>query len=183
MMQETVKLTIRIPSALHERLKQRAQALNLSLNTVIINVLRAELTRLTYYPEAPDEQARKVIRESGLWQSLDEEPVKLTVRLPASIHESLEQRAQAQATSLNNQIVEMLKTGLITEDNQELSIRERVIRLLQENRLLAAGDKSWEILASAGYAIPEGITFSQAELHEELKEIPPLSAIIIEERG
>jgi len=53
----------------------------------------------------------------------------------------------------------MLKTGLDTEDHQELSVRELVIRLLQGNRLLAAGDKSWEILASAGYAIPEALRF------------------------
>jgi predicted HicB family RNase H-like nuclease len=182
-MQETVKLTIRIPPALHERLKQRAQALNRSLNTVIIDILHTELTRQRYYPETPDKQAQKVIRESGLWQPIDEEPVKLTARLPVSIHEMLEQRAQAQSTSLNNQVVETLKAGFHKDAQQELSERERIIRLLQENRLLADGDRPWELLASAGYGIPEGTTFSQADLYEELKGIPPLSPIIIEERG
>jgi len=54
MSEEKVKLTVRLPTALHQVLKERAAEYNVSLNQVLVNTLVAELM-----PEAPEESDDK----------------------------------------------------------------------------------------------------------------------------
>jgi hypothetical protein len=72
-MQANVKLTIRIPANLHERLKGRAQHTKQSLNTTIVDTLRTGLAEENIYQGDNEARAWRAIRETGLWQPLGSE--------------------------------------------------------------------------------------------------------------
>ena len=72
-MRETIKLTLRLPVQLHERLKQRSRAVNQSLNTVIVETLWEGVAQETTYPRSERDRALRVMRESGLWAPLGPE--------------------------------------------------------------------------------------------------------------
>lgn len=70
-MEKAIKLTVRLPAALHKRLRRRARENNLSLNKTIIQAVQRGLDS-----EAPDEtlsereRVLKVLKESGLYEPL-----------------------------------------------------------------------------------------------------------------
>ncbi len=102
--------------------------------------------------------------------------IKLTLRLPAWLHQQLQQYALTEHESLNNVILETLKSGL----NQKISYPERedqkVERILRESGLLEPLGPQWF----------EGLEDVPDLTHEELweltKGIAPLSETIIEDR-
>ncbi|MDI6768142.1 MAG: Arc family DNA-binding protein [Anaerolineales bacterium] len=67
-MQATVKLTLRIPAGLHEKLWQRARTTERSLNTVLVETIQHGLSEETTYPETERERVIRVLRDSGLWE-------------------------------------------------------------------------------------------------------------------
>ena len=102
--------------------------------------------------------------------------VKLTLRIPPSLHERLAKRAQSLDCSLNKVIVETLKDGLEIENAPTESSKARALRILRQHNMIAepsAGRKLYETNT------PE---ITNAELRELLKGVPPLSDAIIEER-
>ena len=103
-------------------------------------------------------------------------PVKLTLRLPPGLHQQLKQRAQVHNLSLNKVIVETLRDGLSQQTGYEISPEERVWRTLRERGLWEPIGSEWDQL------IAEGPDLSLEELREMLKDVPPLSDAIIEER-
>ena len=104
------------------------------------------------------------------------ETVKLTLRLPATLHRQIKERAAAENYSLNTMLVETLRRGLAEDPEHEETEREKVRRVLREAGLLAPLGPQWfEGLED----IPD---ISHEELRELLKDVPPLSEIIIEER-
>ncbi|MBN2551093.1 MAG: toxin-antitoxin system HicB family antitoxin [Anaerolineales bacterium] len=106
-----------------------------------------------------------------------QEMVKLTVRIPAQLHQKLKQRAQASDASLNATLVETLQRGLAETVYPEESREARFWRSMREKGLWAPLSPKW----MEEYAdVP---ILSHAELRELLKGVPPLSDIIIEERG
>jgi len=102
------------------------------------------------------------------------ETIKLTIRLPIWLHQQLQQRAQAESQSLNNMILESLKTGL----NQKITYPERedekVKRILRESKLWEPLGPDWPQVEDPGY--------THEEIRELLKGVPPLSEVIIEDR-
>ncbi len=102
--------------------------------------------------------------------------VKLTLRLPPSLHERLKRRARQMDWSLNATIIETLKDGLESESPQVKSPRERALHMLREHGLIEEPGTAWSKYAE------EGAEITHAELREMLKHVPPLSEAIIQER-
>ncbi|MBU0512708.1 MAG: hypothetical protein KKD28_06630 [Chloroflexi bacterium] len=69
-MAETIKLTLCLPTGLHGQLKPSAHELNRSLNAIIVETLRKELTKEVTYEETECDKTLRVIRESGLLEPL-----------------------------------------------------------------------------------------------------------------
>jgi hypothetical protein len=105
-----------------------------------------------------------------------EQVVKLTVRLPAKLHELLKQRAQSEVYSLNKTIIETLWQGLAETPYEQLSERQKLLRVIRESGLLDPLGPEWQ------EEIAKAPNISHAELREKLSDIPPLSEAIIEER-
>jgi len=104
------------------------------------------------------------------------QPVKLTLRLPPNLHAQLKQRSRDLNNSLNTIIIETLRSGLTQEQKSSETKEERAWRVIRESGLWEPLGPIWdEEIAKA----PD-ITYE--ELWEELKDVPPLSEIIIEER-
>jgi hypothetical protein len=106
-----------------------------------------------------------------------EETVKLTVRIPYRLHEQIKRRAQDADRSLNSMIIETLNHGLdkgITYDDAQ---DERAWRAIRESGLFEPLSPIWE------EEIKDAPEISHEELREMLKGVPPLSKIIIEDRG
>ena len=103
-----------------------------------------------------------------------EQKVKLTVRLPAELHQALRERAAEYNISLNQAMVDTLSAELIEETGAE-SEREQVRRILRAKGKLA--DTSWRSAVSSGSE-----PASLAEAREWLRDIP-LTDWIIEDRG
>ncbi|MBM3144381.1 MAG: Arc family DNA-binding protein [Chloroflexi bacterium] len=105
------------------------------------------------------------------------EMVKLTLRLPIGLHKQLRERAEATKHSLNAIILESLRQGLRKETTYQETEREKVLRVLRESGLLEPLGSIWdEEIAKA----PD-ITYD--ELWREMEGVPPLSEVIIAERG
>lgn len=105
---------------------------------------------------------------------MGEESVKLTVRLPASLHQALRERAAEYSVSLNQAVIDTLASGLDVEPKVETE-KERILRALRE-----AGK-----LSDPGDLLPwiEGVEpASLDEIREWLRGVP-LSEWIIEDRG
>jgi hypothetical protein len=106
-----------------------------------------------------------------------EQQVKLTVRMPMRLHELLKQRAYTMERSLNSVIIESLWTDVTGVTYPEESERERAIRMLRESGLWQPLGPKWDKYTQ------EAPEITHAELREKLKGVPPLSKIIIEDRG
>jgi hypothetical protein len=101
---------------------------------------------------------------------------KLTVRLPAKLHRQLEKHARSTNQSLNALIVEAIRRGLTQAPAPE-SERERTLRILREEGLLHEFGPHWDTFAGPD---PD---MTPAELREKLAGVPPLSEVILENRG
>lgn len=73
-MESNVKLTVRLPVALHQRLRRRAREDNLSLNQTIIQVVQQGLdSNSSNEPLSEHERVLRVLKESGLYEPLGPE--------------------------------------------------------------------------------------------------------------
>ncbi len=108
-----------------------------------------------------------------------EEIVKLTVRLPARLHQALKKRAAEYHVSLNQAIVDTLADKLVVASPVEETEAEKFDRVMRESGLLA--DTSWmdQLVQelSSGEPLP-----TLEEVREWLRGVP-LSDWIIEDRG
>jgi hypothetical protein len=110
---------------------------------------------------------------------MTEDKVKLTVRLPASLHHALKERAVEYNVSLNQAVVDTLTAELVVAPPAEETESEKFDRVMRESGLLA--DTSWmDRLVeefSAGQPLP-----TLEEVRDWLDGVP-LSDWIIEDRG
>lgn len=102
--------------------------------------------------------------------------IKLTLRLPARLHEQLRLRARSANRSLNTVVVEAISNGLSKEVVYPETEQERVLRVLRESGLWEPLGPPWDKYTKNAPAM------THAELREKLKGVPPLSEVIIEER-
>ena len=104
------------------------------------------------------------------------ETIKLTLRMPAWLHQQLQRYAQAENQSLNKVILETIKTGLNQKITYPEREDERVERVLRESGLLEPLGPQWfKDLED----VPD---LTHEELWELTKGISPLSETIIEDR-
>jgi len=101
--------------------------------------------------------------------------VKLTVRLPESLHKALQRKAQREKRSLNQTIVEGLWCALGTEPAYETE-RERTMRVLRESGMLVELGPAWDKYIEGA---PDMTT---DEIREALRGQPPISEDIIADR-
>jgi hypothetical protein len=107
-----------------------------------------------------------------------ESTVKLTLRLPAALHQRLRHQASVNNLSLNQTIIHAVQRGLESETPDEaLSERERVLRVLKESGLYEPLGPGWRKFMEHASDI------SIDELWEETSGMPPLSEDIIADRG
>jgi hypothetical protein len=89
MHQPTVKLTLRLPAALHEKLRQRAQANSQSLNLTALEAMREGLSQSTISYANDEERVWRALRESGLWEPLGPEWLEGMEDVPVLTHEEI----------------------------------------------------------------------------------------------
>ena len=65
-MEQTIKLTIRIPSRIHRDLKQKAYMQGISLNTAIINALNTGLVESSNRQPSERQRAIRMLYDSGV---------------------------------------------------------------------------------------------------------------------
>ncbi|GAB4535840.1 MAG: hypothetical protein Kow0063_20620 [Anaerolineae bacterium] len=108
-----------------------------------------------------------------------ESNVKLTVRLPAALHQRLRRRAREGNLSLNQAIIQAVKRGLDSEAPDEtLSERERVLRVLEASGLYEPLGPGWHKF------VGDEPVLSHQELRQQIGKLsPPLSETVIEDRG
>jgi hypothetical protein len=108
-----------------------------------------------------------------------ESTVKLTVRLPADMHQRLRRRARENNLSLNQTIIQAVQEALNSEPAGEtLSEREQVLRVLKESGLYEPLGPEWR------KSIGDEPVLPHEELRQQIGELsPPLSETIIEDRG
>jgi hypothetical protein len=107
-----------------------------------------------------------------------ESTVKLTVRLPATLHKRLARRARESNLSLNQTIVQAVQRDLESGTEETLSERERVLKVLKESGLYEPLGPGWRKLMG------EEPEISREELRRQVGKLsPPLSETIIEDRG
>jgi hypothetical protein len=108
-----------------------------------------------------------------------EDTVKLTVRLPARLHQALKERAVEYHVSLNQAVVDTLSNELVIAPLTEETETEKFDRMMRESGMLA--DTSWveEFVQelTGGEPLP-----TLEEVRESLRGVP-LSDWIIEDRG
>ncbi len=107
---------------------------------------------------------------------MNDEKVKLTVRLPATLHQVLKERAVEYNVSLNQVMVDTLTAELLPDVREETE-GEKFDRVLRESGLLVEMGPEWDRLIGDESEIP-----SVPEVREMLRGIP-LSDWIIEDRG
>jgi hypothetical protein len=66
MAEDKVKLTVRLPTALHQALKERAVEYHVSLNQAVVDTLAAEFVVAPLAQETETEKFDRMMRESGL---------------------------------------------------------------------------------------------------------------------
>ena len=91
-MESSVKLTLRIPLALHARLRKRAISSNRSLNSIIIDTIRENLEQTLSEPVSEYGQALRLLREHGLIEDLDPRWGKYILEAPDISHAELRER-------------------------------------------------------------------------------------------
>jgi hypothetical protein len=107
---------------------------------------------------------------------MTEDKVKLTIRLPAQLHQTLKERAVEYNVSLNQVMVDTLMVELRPESHEETD-GQKFDRVLRESGLLVEMGPEWDRLIGDESEIP-----SAAEVREILRGIP-LSDWIVEDRG
>jgi hypothetical protein len=65
-LQETVKLTVRLPARLHHALRERAAEYHVSLNQAVVDTLAAELAGSPAAEDAEGARLRQALREAGV---------------------------------------------------------------------------------------------------------------------
>jgi hypothetical protein len=107
-----------------------------------------------------------------------ESTTKLTVRLPATLHNRLRRRAREKDTSLNQVLIEAVQRGLDSEPPAEtLSEREQIVKILKQSGLYEPLGPGWNKFVSEPVR-------SHEELRRQVGElVPPLSETVIEDRG
>jgi plasmid stability protein len=103
--------------------------------------------------------------------------VKITVRLPERLHAALRQRAQSRHRSMNRELLDLLRRGLVA-DSEPMAERAAVATVLREHGLWAP-EAGWDTgMGPTGKSVA-----SHADLRRAVGPVPPLSDLIIEERG
>ncbi len=102
--------------------------------------------------------------------------VKLTVRLPESLHKALQRKAQSEKRSLNQTIIEKLWQSLEAKATHETE-RERTQRVLRESGMLVELGPAWDEY------IDNAPDMTVEEISEALCGLPPISEDIIADRG
>ncbi len=102
--------------------------------------------------------------------------VKLTVRLPESLHKALERKARSEKRSLNQTIVENLWRSLETKATYRTE-RERIRRVLSESGLLVELGPEWDKY------IEQAPDVTAKEIRALWSDQRPLSEDIIADRG
>ncbi len=102
------------------------------------------------------------------------ETVKLTVRLPVSLHRALQAQARRRRQSLNQTLVEELARAVGMVPESDAAFLRRVLR---EQGLLAEPGSVGEIY------LQDTPTPTAAEVRRLLAGVPPLSEVVIAERG
>ncbi|OIO95409.1 MAG: hypothetical protein AUK03_05580 [Anaerolineae bacterium CG2_30_64_16] len=105
---------------------------------------------------------------------MTEETVKLTVRLPATLHQVLKERAVEYDVSLNQVLVDTLSAKLVSSVEEETEV-EKFDRMLHQEGWLAKTDWLDQFIEGVEPA-------SLDEMREVLRGVP-LSDWIIEDRG
>ena len=103
--------------------------------------------------------------------------VKMTVRIPPNLHKRLKIRAQASSQSLNSVIVDALQQSIDQDEKLYETQEEHAWRLLREKGLWEPLGPIWDDY------LKDAPEISHEELREMMKGVPPLSKIIIEDRG
>jgi hypothetical protein len=104
------------------------------------------------------------------------ERVKLTVRLPKQLHQTLRERAAQLAQSLNKVIVDTLWRGLEREEAKPSSEYERTMAAIRKTGLVTTMGPEWDKY------IEDAPDVTVEELREALRGIFPLSEDIIADR-
>jgi predicted transcriptional regulator len=105
--------------------------------------------------------------------------IKLTVRLPVGTHSRLSRRAQEEHRSLNQIIVQAVEVLLqkIEVEQQQLSEYDLTMQVIRASGL-------WEPMGPEWNKYIDGVPDMTAEeIREALRGIPPVSEIVIAERG
>jgi predicted transcriptional regulator len=105
------------------------------------------------------------------------EMVKLTIRLPKQLHQTLQERAAQSAQSLNRVIVDTLRRGVEREEAKPLSEYERTMAAIRKTGLVTTLGPEWDKY------IEDAPDMTVEELREALRGISPLSEDIIADRG
>jgi len=108
-----------------------------------------------------------------------EDTVKLTVRLPARLHQALKERAVEYHISLNQAVLNTLEGELFVVPSAEETEYDKVHRVLNEAGLLA--DTSW--MSDLANELLNGEEPPSLEEVREWLAGVPLSDWIIEDRG
>jgi hypothetical protein len=103
--------------------------------------------------------------------------VKLTLRIPARLHKRLKQRASLSNQSLNTTILEAIEDSISQNVTSYETQEDKLWRKLRESGLWEPLGPEWQKY------IEDAPNLTHAEMREMLKGVPPLSEIIIEERG
>ncbi len=103
--------------------------------------------------------------------------VKLTVRIPAKLHEQLRQRARQNDQSLNKIVVATLQEGLTHPLEYRLSNHAKFQKVLRDSGMLVELGPEWLT------DLDNEPMLTHEELWELTKGLPPLSETIIEDRG
>jgi predicted DNA-binding protein len=103
--------------------------------------------------------------------------VKITLRLPPELHARLHKKASISHRSLNSIIIEALQENLEQIKSEPESEYDQAIRVLRKHGLIEDPSPGWQKY------IREAPDISHAELRDMLKGAPPLSEVIIEQRG
>ncbi|MBC7226675.1 MAG: toxin-antitoxin system HicB family antitoxin [Thermoflexales bacterium] len=101
------------------------------------------------------------------------ETVKLTVRLPLSLHRALQAQARRRRQSLNQTLVEELARAIGMAPESDAAFIDRVLR---EQGLRAEAGPVETYLRDAP-------ALTAAEVRRLLNGVPPLSEVVIAERG
>ena len=103
--------------------------------------------------------------------------VKMTVRIPPNLHKRLKQRALVSSQSLNSVIIDALQQSVDQDEKLYETQEDHAWRLLREKGLWEPLGPIWDEY------LKDASEISHAELREMMKDVPPLSEIIIEDRG